>query len=191
MAAAALSLPLPRAAAPLILLPAARFAPWAAPAPRRRLLPGPSTAGEPPPPVLPPASKLADPPVVGAPEPPMPFRAAEAEILRDIEPVVQLIKDILHSDRYADGECLYPKDEDVVVEKLLAFHPRAQDKVGCGLDAIMVDRHPEFRKSRCLFVVRTDGVWIDFSYQKCLRAYIREKYPSHAERFIREHFKRT
>lgn len=55
---------------------------------------------------------------------------------------------------------------------------------------LKVDRHPEFRNSRCLFVVRTDGVWIDFSYQKCLRAYIREKYPSHAGRFIREHFKR-
>ncbi|TKW25972.1 hypothetical protein SEVIR_3G155500v4 [Setaria viridis] len=188
----ATALPLPRAAAPLILLRTSRFAPWAAPAPRRRLLPGPPTAGEPPPPALPPASKLAGPPVVVvAPEPPLPFRAAEAEILRDIEPVVQLIKDILHSDRYGDGECLCPNDENVVVQKLLAFHPRAQDKIGCGLDAIMVDRHPEFRKSRCLFVVRTDGVWIDFSYQKCLRAYIREKYPSHGERFIREHFKRT
>ncbi|OEL17239.1 hypothetical protein BAE44_0021741 [Dichanthelium oligosanthes] len=244
------ALSLHRAAAPLILLRAARFAPWAASAPRRRLLSGPLTAGEPPPPALPPTSKLADPPVVGSPEPALPFRAAEAEILRDIEPVVQLIKDILHSDstsfspsneaacvrpsRYGDGECLCPKDENVVVGKLLAFHPRAQDKIGCGLDAIMVsepkltpaqfyslaiidsnskfifmiqkcrcnrfsepglslkvDRHPEFRKSRCLFVVRTDGVWIDFSYQKCLRAYIREKYPSHAERFIREHFKRT
>lgn len=53
-----------------------------------------------------------------------------------------------------------------------------------------VDRHPQFRHSRCLFVVRTDGGWIDFSYQKCLRAYIRDKYPTHAERFIREHFKR-
>ncbi|XP_062193005.1 protein DCL homolog, chloroplastic-like [Phragmites australis] len=181
--AAALTL----AAAPL-LLRASRFAPWAAPVPRRRrLLSGPPTAGEPPPS----APKLADPPGVWAPVPSLPWSAAEAEILRDVDPVVQLIKDILHSDRYGDGECLCPKDEDVVVEKLLAYHPHAQDKIGCGLDAIMVDRHPEFRKSRCLFVVRTDGVWIDFSYQKCLRAYIREKYPSHAERFIREHFKRT
>ncbi|KAL6010406.1 hypothetical protein ACLOJK_000837 [Asimina triloba] len=54
-----------------------------------------------------------------------------------------------------------------------------------------VDRHPQFRNARCLFVVRTDGGWIDFSYQKCLRAYIRQKYPVRAERFIREHFKRT
>lgn len=54
-----------------------------------------------------------------------------------------------------------------------------------------VDRHPQFKNSRCLFVVRTDGGWIDFSYQKCLRAYIRKKYPSDAERFIRENFKRS
>ena len=95
--AAALSLP--RAGAPFFLLRASRFMPWAAPVPRRRLLSGPPTAGELPPPTLPPTSKLADPPVVGTPEPPLPFRAAEAEILRDIDPVVQLIKDILHSER--------------------------------------------------------------------------------------------
>ncbi|NP_001148429.1 DCL protein [Zea mays] len=187
----AAGLSFPRAGAPFILLRTSCFSPWAALVPRRRLLSGPPTAGDPPPPALPPTSKLAAPPVVGTPEPPLPFRAVEAEILRDIDPVVLLIKDILHSDRYGDGECLCPRDENVVVEKLLSYHPRAQDKIGCGLDAIMVDRHPEFRKSRCLFVVRTDGVWIDFSYQKCLRAYIREKYPSHADRFIREHFKRT
>ena len=38
---------------------------------------------------------------------------------------------------------------------------------------LKVDRHPQFRHSRCFFVIRTDGGWIDFSYQKCLRAYIR------------------
>ncbi|GLU04219.1 hypothetical protein SLE2022_213780 [Rubroshorea leprosula] len=118
------------------------------------------------------------------------WKDMEEEILRDVEPVVMLTKEILHSDRYGDGECLTAEDERAVVEKLLAFHPHAEDKIGCGLDSIMVDRHPQFRHSRCLFVVRTDGGWIDFSYQKCLRAYIRDKYPSYAERFIREHFKR-
>ncbi|KAF8406277.1 hypothetical protein HHK36_008362 [Tetracentron sinense] len=97
----------------------------------------------------------------------------------------------LLADRYMDGERLTVEDEKAVVEKLLAFHPHSEDKIGCGLDSIMVDRHPQFRQSRCLFVIRTDGGWIDFSYQKCLRAYIRDKYPSHAERFIREHFKRS
>ncbi|PKA49901.1 Protein DCL, chloroplastic [Apostasia shenzhenica] len=119
------------------------------------------------------------------------WKDKEDEILRDIEPIMFLTKDILHSDRYGDGETLNSEDEREVVEKLLAYHPHSDDKVGCGIDSIMVDRHPRFRNSRCLFVVRIDGVWIDFSYQKCLRAYIRDKYPSYAERFIFEHFRRT
>lgn len=95
----AAGLSFPRAGAPFILLRTSCFSPWAALVPRRRLLSGPPTAGDPPPPALPPTSKLAAPPVVGTPEPPLPFRAVEAEILRDIDPVVLLIKDILHSDR--------------------------------------------------------------------------------------------
>ncbi|KAI0522500.1 hypothetical protein KFK09_004879 [Dendrobium nobile] len=118
------------------------------------------------------------------------WKDKEGEILLDIDLIKFRTKDILHSDRYRDGERLSVEDEKVVVEKLLAYHPHSEDKIGCGLNSIMVDRHPQFRNSRCLFVVRTDGVWIDFSYQKCLRAYIKEKYPSHAERFIKEHFKR-
>ncbi|KAL2232553.1 protein DCL, chloroplastic [Sesamum indicum] len=118
------------------------------------------------------------------------WKDKEAEILKDIEPIICLTKEILHSNRYMDGERLTPQDEKAVLDKLLAHHPHSEDKIGCGLDSIMVDRHPQFRHSRCLFVVRTDGGWIDFSYQKCLRAYIRDKYPSHAERFISEHFKR-
>ncbi|KAE8682774.1 F-box protein [Hibiscus syriacus] len=118
------------------------------------------------------------------------WKDKEEEILRDIEPIISLVKDILHSNRYMDGERLTVSDAETVLEKLLCHHPHSGDKIGCGLDSIMVDRHPQFRNSRCLFVVRTDGGWIDFSYQKCLRVYIRDKYPSHAERFIREHFKR-
>jgi hypothetical protein len=118
------------------------------------------------------------------------WKDKEDEILRDIEPIASLTKEILHSERYLDGEQLTAEDEKAVVDKLLAYHPHSEDKIGCGLDSIMVDRHPQFKHSRCLFVIRTDGGWIDFSYQKCLRAYIRDKYPSNAERFIREHFKR-
>ncbi|XP_024970176.1 protein DCL, chloroplastic [Cynara cardunculus var. scolymus] len=119
------------------------------------------------------------------------WKDKEAEIFQDIDPITLLVKDILHSDRYMDGEQLTPTDEKTVVEKLLAYHPHSEDKIGCGLDSIMVDRHPQFRNSRCLFVVRFDGVWIDFSYQKCIRAYIRHKYPSYAEKFIKEHYKRS
>ncbi|XP_057429399.1 protein DCL homolog, chloroplastic-like [Lotus japonicus] len=118
------------------------------------------------------------------------WRVKEEEILKDIEPIMLLMKDILHSRKYMDGQRLSVEDEKDIVEKLLAYHPHSEDKIGSGLESIMVDRHPHFRHSRCLFVVRTDGGWIDFSYQKCLRKYIRDKYPIHAERFIREHFKR-
>ncbi|CAN6172044.1 unnamed protein product [Urochloa humidicola] len=116
-----------------------------------------------------------------------PWEEAEEEILRDVEPVVELVKDILHSGRYGNGGFLSPNDEKVVVEKLLSHHPRKDEKIGCGIDGIMVDRHPEFRQSRCLFVVRTNGDWEDFSYRKCLRAYIEGKYPSHADRFLKKH----
>ncbi|KZV56193.1 protein DCL, chloroplastic [Dorcoceras hygrometricum] len=119
------------------------------------------------------------------------WKDKEAEILKDIDPVICLTKEILHSGRYMDGERLTDEDEKVVVDKLLLHHPHSEDKIGCGLDSIMVDRHPQYKHSRCLFVVRTDGGWIDFSYQKCIRAYIRDKYSSHGERFIREHFKRS
>ncbi|KAI3761143.1 hypothetical protein L1987_51551 [Smallanthus sonchifolius] len=119
------------------------------------------------------------------------WKDKEAEIFLDIDPITLLIKDILHSDRYMDGQQLTSTDEKIVVDKLLAYHPHSEDKIGCGIDSIMVDRHPQFRNSRCLFVVRTDGVWIDFSYQKCIRAYIRHKYPSYAEKFIKEHYKRS
>ncbi|XP_021646377.2 protein DCL homolog, chloroplastic isoform X1 [Hevea brasiliensis] len=117
------------------------------------------------------------------------WKQMEGEILRDIEAITCLAKEILHSDRYLDGEHLTAEDEKAVVENVLIYHPNSEDKIGCGLGSIMVDRHPKFRHSRCLFVVRTDGGWIDF-YQKCLRAYIRDKYPTYAERFIREHLKR-
>ncbi|KAL6600417.1 hypothetical protein ACP70R_023454 [Stipagrostis hirtigluma subsp. patula] len=133
---------------------------------------------------VPSAAAADEPSAAGEAEP---WEEAEAEILRDVEPVVELVKDILHSGRYGDGGFLSPNDEKVVVEKLLPHHPRSEDKIGCGIDAIMVDRHPDYKKSRCLFVVRTNGDCEDFSYRKCLRGYLEEKYPSHADRFIKKH----
>ncbi|RVX00012.1 hypothetical protein CK203_024798 [Vitis vinifera] len=40
--------------------------------------------------------------------------------------------------RYMDGERLTAEDEKAVVEKLLIYHPHSEDKIGCGLDCIMV-----------------------------------------------------
>ncbi|XP_042508950.1 uncharacterized protein LOC122084619 isoform X3 [Macadamia integrifolia] len=65
------------------------------------------------------------------------WKNREAEILCDIEPIISLTKEILHSDRYMDGERLTAEHEKAVVEKLLAYHPHSEDKIGCGLDSIM------------------------------------------------------
>ncbi|XVF39876.1 hypothetical protein PTKIN_Ptkin01aG0068000 [Pterospermum kingtungense] len=65
------------------------------------------------------------------------WKDLEEEILRDIEPIISLTKEILHSDRYKDGERLTVADEEAVVEKLLCHHPHSEDKIGCGLDSIM------------------------------------------------------
>lgn len=40
--------------------------------------------------------------------------------------------------RYGDGERLSAEDEKEVIEKLLTYHPHSEDKIGCGLDSIMV-----------------------------------------------------
>jgi hypothetical protein len=50
--------------------------------------------------------------------------------------------------------------------------------------------HPEFENSRCLFIVRTDGEQVDFSFWKCIKGLIREKYPLYADSFILRHFRR-
>ncbi|KAM2913762.1 hypothetical protein COP2_044379 [Malus domestica] len=54
------------------------------------------------------------------------WKDEEREILNDIKPVVLLAKEILHSDRYMDGEQLTEEDEKVVVERLLAHHPHSK-----------------------------------------------------------------
>ncbi|KAB1220317.1 DNA-directed RNA polymerase V subunit 1 [Morella rubra] len=66
------------------------------------------------------------------------WKDKEDEILKDIEPITLLTKEILHSHRYMDGERLTAEDERAVVGKLLAYHPHSEDKIGSGLDSIMI-----------------------------------------------------
>lgn len=53
-----------------------------------------------------------------------------------------------------------------------------------------VNKHAEFQTSRCFYVVSVDGAKSDFSAQKCLQNFIREKYPEKAESFIAKYFKK-
>ncbi|KAL4271627.1 hypothetical protein GQ457_13G020300 [Hibiscus cannabinus] len=66
------------------------------------------------------------------------WKDKKEEILRDIQPIISLVTEILHSNRYTDGELLTVADEKAVVEMLLRYHPNSEDKIGCGLDSIMV-----------------------------------------------------
>ncbi|KAM0948845.1 putative protein DCL [Dioscorea sansibarensis] len=114
----------------------------------------------------------------------------EDQILEDTVPLVGFVRMILHSGKYESGDKLSPEHEQTILERLLPYHPECDKKIGCGIDFIMVGLHPEYDNSRCLFIVRKDGVLVDFSYWKCIKGLIRKKYPLYADTFILRHFKR-
>ncbi|KAH7678922.1 hypothetical protein IHE45_06G025700 [Dioscorea alata] len=114
----------------------------------------------------------------------------EDQILEDTVPLVGFVRMILHSGKYESGDKLSPEHEQTILERLLPYHPECDKKIGCGIDFITVGLHPEYDNSRCLFIVRKDGVLVDFSYWKCIKGLIRKKYPLYADTFILRHFRR-
>uniref|UniRef100_A0A0E0K5M2 Protein DCL, chloroplastic n=1 Tax=Oryza punctata TaxID=4537 RepID=A0A0E0K5M2_ORYPU len=111
-------------------------------------------------------------------------------ILEDTVPLVGFVRMILHSGKYENGDRLSPEHEKAILERLLPYHPQYEKKIGCGIDYITVGLHPEFENSRCLFIVRKDGEQVDFSFWKCIKGLIRQKYPMYADSFILRHFRR-
>lgn len=114
----------------------------------------------------------------------------EDQILEDTVPLVGFVRMLLHSGKYGGGDRLSPEHEKTILARLLPHHPDAEKKIGCGVDYIKVDYHPEFEESRCLFIVRKDGVAVDFSYWKCIKGLIKKNYPLYADSFILKHFRR-
>ncbi|OMO78933.1 Copper amine oxidase, N2/N3-terminal [Corchorus capsularis] len=114
----------------------------------------------------------------------------EDRILEDTVPLVGFVRMILHSGRYGSGDRLNPEHERTILERLLPYHPECDRKIGCGIDYITVGYHPDFEGSRCLFIVRKDGEYVDFSYWKCIKGLIRRNYPLYADSFILRHFRR-
>ncbi|KAF8052131.1 hypothetical protein N665_1598s0003 [Sinapis alba] len=114
----------------------------------------------------------------------------EDKILEVTVPLVGFVRMILHSGKYANLDRLSPEHEKTIVEMLLPYHPEVEKKIGCGIDYIMVGHHPEFERSRCLFIVRKDGQVVDFSYWKCIKGLIKKKYPLYADSFILRHFRK-
>ncbi|KAJ7535684.1 hypothetical protein O6H91_12G042600 [Diphasiastrum complanatum] len=78
---------------------------------------------------------------------------------------INSVRFILHN-KYLLGERLEAADDNVI-QKVLLHHPRREQKVGCGLEFIKIDRHPNY-EARCFFVVRKDGSSVDFSFRKCI-----------------------
>lgn len=113
----------------------------------------------------------------------------ENQILEETVPLVGFVRMILHSDRYRSGDRLSPEHERTILERLLPYHPAYEKKIGCGVDYITIGYHPQFEGSRCLFIVRKDGDFIDFSYWKCIKGFIRKHYPRYADSFILKHFR--
>ncbi|KAL2346409.1 hypothetical protein Fmac_000409 [Flemingia macrophylla] len=114
----------------------------------------------------------------------------EDQILEDTVPLVGFVRMLLHSGQYENGDRLSPEHEKTILEKLLPFHPESQKKIGCGVDYITIGYHPDFERSRCLFIVRQDGELVDFSYWKCIKGLIRKNYPLYADSFILRHFRK-
>lgn len=53
------------------------------------------------------------------------------------------------------------------VMELVKFHDKAEEKIK-GLKDFTVGIHPEYKETRCFFVVKEDGTKEDFSFHKCL-----------------------
>uniref|UniRef100_UPI002F908769 DCL family protein n=1 Tax=Streptomyces virginiae TaxID=1961 RepID=UPI002F908769 len=78
----------------------------------------------------------------------------------------ETIRAILHG--YPVGSTVDNEEHHLLLLDLLDMHPRAEDKIGPGVEAFAIappqrGPHPGFR------VIRTDGTPIDFSYLECLQ----------------------
>lgn len=69
-------------------------------------------------------------------------------------------------DRYDIGDKVGAADEEVL-HGALALHPRANEKIGCGITHFSV-RSADFG-SKCFWINRPDGTTEKFSYMTCIR----------------------
>jgi len=74
-----------------------------------------------------------------------------------------------------DGKEVTKEQAAIVVDLLRTYHPKAQEKIGAGVEAVVVKAHP-MHGSKCFFVVRKDGSEEDFSFRKCLEYVTSQRY---------------
>jgi hypothetical protein len=88
------------------------------------------------------------------------------QVFASKQDMTDAVKAILAS--YEPGQVVQPKDEALLLD-LLAHHPRAQDKIGVGIQRIRVRANPSYPATRMFWLERVDGSADNFSYIKCLR----------------------
>ncbi|KAI4303490.1 hypothetical protein MLD38_039113 [Melastoma candidum] len=77
-----------------------------------------------------------------------------------------------YKDPENDDHCVGDKDGSILM-MALRFHPRYDEKIGCGVKEIKVGYHQE-HNSPCFKLVRKDGSVEDFSYHKCVHGALEE-----------------
>lgn len=70
-------------------------------------------------------------------------------------------------DRYQDGERVGSED-DGYLRDLIAIHPEAETKVGCGVSHFSVERDTQFGTTRHFVIHRTDGSSTDVSFHSAI-----------------------
>ncbi|PWA86646.1 nuclear RNA polymerase D1B [Artemisia annua] len=118
------------------------------------------------------------------------FTSDEQEILTEIDPIMITIKRILNQEGYNDGDPLSADDQTCIIDHVFNHHPDKDQKMGAGIDYVMVAKHKHFPDSRCFYVVSTDGRKEDFSYIKCLQNFVIRKYPDKGDEFISKYLKK-
>ncbi|MGW1468458.1 DCL family protein [Streptomyces sp. NPDC002308] len=80
-------------------------------------------------------------------------------------------------DSYEVGATVDHVEDHALLRDLIDLHPDAGEKIGCGIEAFVIDR-PMRGKHSGFKIVRTDGTEIDFSFLSCLTP------PSHRQQVL-------
>ncbi|XP_057729050.1 DNA-directed RNA polymerase V subunit 1 isoform X1 [Arachis stenosperma] len=118
------------------------------------------------------------------------YTSEEQEVLKDIEPIMQSIRRIMQQEGYNDGDPLAADDQTFILENVFEHHPDKENKMGAGIEHVMIDKHSVYQESKCFYVVLKDGEKRDFSYRKCLGNFLKKKYPDVAESFVGKYFRK-
>jgi hypothetical protein len=84
---------------------------------------------------------------------------------RTKEEVERYIQRILYA--YQLGETVNSEDARFLLA-LLLNHPKAQEKIGCGIQAFQIRQNQRFTTKRGFYLIHWDGTEDDFSFMKCI-----------------------